>query len=35
MAIIIQKRNNLYANLRKYHIPRKLAYKITVFAYKR
>ena len=35
MAIIIQKRNNLYANLRKYHIPRKVAFAIVVFAYKR
>ena len=35
MAVIIEKRNTLYSNLRKYHIPRKLAYKLVVFAYKR
>ena len=35
MAIIIQKRNNLYANLRKYHIPRKIAFAIVLSVYKR
>lgn len=35
MAVIIQKRNTLYSNLRKYHIPRKLAFKIAVSVYKR
>ena len=32
---IIEKRNNLYTVLRKYHVPRRLAYKFVVFAYKR
>lgn len=35
MAIIIEKRNALYSNLRKYHIPRKLAFAIVIIAYKR
>lgn len=32
---IIQKRNTLYTTLRKYHVPRRLAYHVVVFAYKR
>ena len=35
MAVIIEKRNTLYSNLRKYHIPRKIAYTIVVSVYKR
>ena len=35
MALIIEKRNNLYSRLREYHIPRKVAFAIVVFAYKR
>ena len=32
---IIQKRNSLYTTLRKYHVPRLLAYKVVVSVYKR
>jgi len=35
MAVIIEKRNNLYSRLREYHIPRKLAFAIVVAVYKR
>lgn len=35
MAVIIQKRNTLYSNLRKYHIPRKIAFAIVLSVYKR
>lgn len=32
---MVQKRNNLYTALRKYHVPRRLAYKLTVTLVKR